>query len=339
MIRYFRPAKLDAALELLSKEPKPVLVAGGTEFVPLARSRLIVPETVVDISRLDGMRIESDDAGSLRIGALSTLNELAHSRLVASRIPALGAAAARIASEQIRNLATLGGNLTQRPRCSYFRDGGPKCEVLRVGSGCSARDGVQRHHAALQPRSGCIATLPSDLGAVLLAADAQFVVASSGGERIVDAAGFYAAEGTHTQLKQDEVIVAVLVPHAATNRVMKFSSVADRAGFAFALVSLAAAVCPSGGNIEEARFAVTGLAPVPVRLGAVEAAVVGRELGREAFETALDALPSGSVDVPIATLKVKLVRGLGSRLIDRQSQNKTVAARATADRKVFAHLS
>ncbi|HWU88908.1 MAG TPA: FAD binding domain-containing protein, partial [Kofleriaceae bacterium] len=239
-------------------------IAGGTNLVDYMRLEVVRPAVVVDISRLPLASIV-DAAGGLEIGALVRNTELAYHPLVAARYPVLSEALLSGASPQLRNLATVGGNLLQRTRCPYFRDAQvPGCNKRAPGSGCAALGGYNRSHAVLGGSPACIATNPSDMNVALVALDATIRVRGRTGVRTIPIRDFYRLPGEHpeieTALRPGELVTHVALPalpFAARSRYLK---VRDRASFAFALASAAVALDLEGGAIRNARVALGGIA-------------------------------------------------------------------------------
>lgn len=269
-------------------------IAGGTNLVDLMKLQVETPEKLVDISRLALDGVEQIDGGGVRIGALVPNSDLAAHPLIRTHYPVLSRALLAGASAQLRNKASVGGNLLQRTRCYYFYETAAACNKREPGSGCDAIGGFNRIHAVLGASASCIATHPSDMAVALRALDASVVTAlAEGGERRIALGDLYRLPGDtpeiETNLQPGELITAIELPAPPPGRQL-YRKVRDRASYAFALVSVAAAIAVENGVITSARLAFGGLAPMPWRSAEAEAALVGRPAGTEAFEAAAGAL-------------------------------------------------
>lgn len=269
-------------------------IAGGTNLVDLMKLQVETPEKLVDISRLALDGVEQIDGGGVRIGALVPNSDLAAHPLIRTHYPVLSRALLAGASAQLRNKASVGGNLLQRTRCYYFYETAAACNKREPGSGCDAIGGFNRIHAVLGASASCIATHPSDMAVALRALDAIVVTAlAEGGERRIALGDLYRLPGDtpeiETNLQPGELITAIELPAPPPGRQL-YRKVRDRASYAFALVSVAAAIAVENGVITSARLAFGGLAPMPWRSAEAEAALVGRPAGTEAFEAAAGAL-------------------------------------------------
>lgn len=295
------------------------LVAGGTGLLDLMKLGIERPTRLVDINGLPLDRIEVREDG-VRIGALVRNSDLAHHPDVARRYPVLVEALLSGASPQLRNMATVGGNLLQRTRCAYFRDGSSPCNKRQHGAGCAALAGSHRGHAILGTSDSCIATHPSDMCVALLALDGVVhILSDSGSERAVPMRDFHLVPGSsperETVLGPHELVVAVTVPASPRAARSCYLKVRDRAEFEFALASVAVAVELAGGAIVSARLALGGVATRPWRAEAAEAALVGRlptgELFRAAAAAALrDAQPRRDNSFKVELAKRCIVRAL-----------------------------
>lgn len=269
-------------------------IAGGTNLIDLMKLQVETPDRLVDISRLGLDSVEEGPDGGLVIGALVPNSDLAAHPLVHARYPMLSRALLAGASAQLRNKASAAGNLLQRTRCYYFYETAAACNKREPGSGCAAIGGFNRIHAVLGGSDSCIATHPSDMAVALRALDAEVVTARQSGDgRRIPLADLYRLPGDtpaiETVLEPGELITAIVLPAPPPGRQL-YRKVRDRASYAFALVSAAAAVAVEDGRITSARLAFGGLAPMPWRSAAAEAALVGQLAGTEAFEAAADAL-------------------------------------------------
>ncbi|MFT6530548.1 MAG: xanthine dehydrogenase YagS FAD-binding subunit [Limimaricola cinnabarinus] len=268
-------------------------IAGGTNLLDLMKLEVMAPGKLVDITRLDLGGIEETADGGLRIGALVTNSDLAADARVRRGWPVLSRALLAGASGQLRNKATTGGNLLQRTRCYYFYDRGEPCNKREPGSGCAAKDGMNRILAILGTSEHCIATHPSDMAVAMRALDARVEIEGAEGRREVALGEFYRLPGDtpqiETVLKPDDLITAVLLPAPAGGRQI-YRKVRDRSSYAFALVSVAAVIEVEDGVISKAQLAFGGLGPMPWRDADVEAALVGEAPSAALFDRAADIL-------------------------------------------------
>jgi xanthine dehydrogenase YagS FAD-binding subunit len=268
-------------------------IAGGTNLLDLMKLEVMAPGKLVDITRLDLGGIEKTADGGLRIGALVTNSDLAADARVRRGWPVLSRALLAGASGQLRNKATTGGNLLQRTRCYYFYDRGEPCNKREPGSGCAAKDGMNRILAILGTSEHCIATHPSDMAVAMRALDARVEIEGAEGRREVALGEFYRLPGDtpqiETVLKPDDLITAVLLPAPAGGRQI-YRKVRDRSSYAFALVSVAAVIEVEDGVISKAQLAFGGLGPMPWRDADVEAALVGAAPSAALFDRAADIL-------------------------------------------------
>ncbi|MFJ2959965.1 FAD binding domain-containing protein [Streptomyces sp. NPDC087270] len=294
---YLRVADTAAALAALTRYgPSARLIAGGTDLVNLIKEGIERPDVLVDIGRLPLDTVRADGDG-LWIGALTTMSAAAGHPELRSGYPAVAEALELSASPQIRNAATIGGNLLQRTRCPYFRaETKLPCNKRQPGSGCAASAGHDRTLAVIGGSDACRACHPSDLAVALVALDAELTTESPRGSRTLPLARLYLLPGDaperETVLEPDEIIVAVRVPSSPAAARSGYLKVRERASYEFALVSAAVAVETDGALIRDVRIALGGVAPRPWRLYEVERRLVGRELTepvvREALASALD---------------------------------------------------
>ncbi len=318
---YVRPNTVAEAVAAAS-QPGAAYLAGGTNLVDLMKGNVARPERLVDLKRLAELdQIEHRPDGSVRIGALVRNADLAHDPVFARRFPAVAEALLAGASAQLRNAATVGGNLLQRTRCGYFYDVASACNKRVPGTGCDARGGENRMHAVLGWSEHCIATNPSDFCVPLVALDAVVEVEGLDGRREVPLEAFHLLPGTAPErdsvLAPGELIVAVRLPAAAAAFAghARYLKVRDRTSYAFAVVSAAALLRCDGDTIIEARLALGGVALKPWRARAAEQTLAGRHLDaaafRDAAEAALaDAKPSGDNAFKIELARRILVRAL-----------------------------
>ncbi|MBS0480304.1 MAG: xanthine dehydrogenase family protein subunit M [Proteobacteria bacterium] len=286
-------------------------IAGGTNLIDLMKLQVETPERLVDIGRIGLDTVEGHDDG-VRIGALVPNSDLAAHPLIRSRYPMLARALLAGASAQLRNKASAGGNLLQRTRCYYFYETAARCNKRDPGSGCDAIHGFNRIHAVLGGSASCIATHPSDMAVALSALDAVVVTARASGDgRRIALGDFHRLPGDtpqiETVLEPGELITAIDLPAPPPGRQV-YRKVRDRASFAFALVSVAAAVAVEDGVVTSARLAFGGLAPMPWRDPAVEAALAGQPAGTAAFEAAADALLTAARGYGHNDFKITLAR-------------------------------
>jgi xanthine dehydrogenase YagS FAD-binding subunit len=269
------------------------------------------PRRVVDISRLPLTTIELHD-GRIRIGALARNSDVAHDPAVKTNFPALSEALLSGASGQIRNAATIGGNLLQRTRCSYFRDTRWRCNKREPGSGCDALDGFNRGHAVLGTSDACIATYPGDMAVALAALSANVVIEGDAGERIVSLDEFYLLPGDRpqheTSLVPGELITAIELQATPLHARSHYLKVRDRASYEFALVSVACAVDLHEGRIEHARIALGGVGTVPWRAYDAEDALHGASPGDDAFRRAAGVALAGAQPRAHNGFKVELAK-------------------------------
>ncbi len=307
---YTRPETID---EAVGQGANARYLAGGTDLLTLMKRDLDAPERLVDIKRLPELNDRVTDTGDgVEIGALATLSELERHPLIAASYPALAEAAAIAATPQLRNMATIGGNLLQRPRCWYFRSEEVTC-WLNGGDTCYAREGENQHHALFQP-SPCVATHPSDPATALLALDAEVTVRAPGGERTVPIGEFFAApeEGRkrETTLDAGEIVTAIRLPAVAPGERSTYRKAMDRKAWAFALVGGAARLVMDGDRVSEARLVLGGVAPVPWRVEAAETALVGSALDAAAIERAAEAALDGAIPLAKNAYKIPLAKAL-----------------------------
>jgi len=312
--RYERARDASSAVALLAQEPNGVFLAGGTNLVDHLRLGVHQPELLVDISHLPYDRIEPLPDGGIRIGALVRNSDLAADRTIRMRYPLLAQAVLAGASGQLRNLATTGGNLLQRTRCVYFQDVTRPCNKRVPGSGCPAREGYHRELAILGASEACIATHPSDMAVALVALDASVRVLGPQGARAIPLTDFYRLPGEEPQrdtvLQHGELITAVDLPPLPVATRSHYRKVRDRASYAFALVSLAAALNVEGGVVREVRLALGGVAARPWRARKAEALLRGAPATEELFGRAAEAELADAQPLPGNAFKVPLARSV-----------------------------
>ena len=318
---YVKPASIAEAIAAAS-QPNAAYLASGTNLLDLMKGNVIRPERLVDISRLPELnRIERLANGDVRIGALVRNADLAHDADFARDFPAIAEALLSGASAQLRNAATVGGNLLQRTRCAYFYDTASACNKRMPGSGCDARAGENSQQAVLGWSEACIATHPSDFCVPLAAFDAVVEIEGKDGRREVSLEALHLLPGTtpdtETVLASGEIIVAIRLPATARAfaRHARYIKVRERTSYAFAVVSATAGLAIENGTIKEARLALGGVAAKPWRPRAAEALLVGQAADagnyQRAAEAALvDAKPSGDNEYKIPLAKNLIVRAL-----------------------------
>jgi xanthine dehydrogenase YagS FAD-binding subunit len=304
---YVKPLDVEAAV-LAGTAPGAKFLGGGTNLVDLMREDIERPDTVVDVTGLPLDTVEELPEGRLRIGALVRNSDLAADRRVRTRYPVLSQALLSGASGQLRNMATVGGNLLQRTRCPYFYDAASACNKREPGSGCDALDGFNRGCAILGVSDSCIAAHPSDMCVALVALDAVVEVTGTGGVRRIPLSDLHRLPGEtpqiETQLAPGELITAVELPPVTDNS--RYRKVRDRASYAFALVSVAAALHVDDGTVTEVRLALGGVAPKPWRAREAERQLVGGPADEGAFRTAAEAEMASATARPGNAFKVAL---------------------------------
>lgn len=308
---YSKPAAIDEAVRLAG--PDSLFIAGGTNLVDLMKENLVRPKRLIDINALPLRDVTATADGGLRIGALVGNAELAWHPEIERRYPLLAQALLSGASPQVRNMASAGGNLLQRTRCHYFYDAQVPCNKREPGSGCPAREGLNRNHALFGASEHCVAVHPSDFCVALAALDAQVVIIGPQGERRVPMSDFHRLPGDTPQrdtvLEAGELILAIELPAAGFAGHHAYLKLRDRASFAFALVSVAAALeLDEGGQIRQARIALGGVAHKPWRRADVEASLVGQPATPEHFAAAAELLLKDAQPLAHNAFKVELAR-------------------------------
>src|ERR1700726_994723 len=264
------------AIAAHAHDPALAFIAGGTDLLGLMKDRAALPERLLDINGLPDMaRIETLPDGGLRIGALARMSDVAADVEVRGRFPVIAESLLFAASGQLRNMASIGGNIMQRTRCPYFRDETDgRCNKRNLGSGCAALRGLNRNHSIFGWSESCVATNPSDFAVALAAIDALVIVRGKAGERQIPFADFHRLPGGAPErdnvLDRGDLIVAIEVPASVESRASHYLKVRDRASYEFALVSAAAAVATDGRRIRSARLAMGGVAHKPGRPPAAE---------------------------------------------------------------------
>lgn len=307
--QYVRATKPQGAIDAVAKDPQAKFIAGGTNLVDLMKRGIMTPQKLVDINRLPLAKIERQDKG-LRLGALALNSTVANDALVRQHQPLLALALNAGASPQLRNMATVGGNILQRTRCSYFYDLAMPCNKREPGSGCGALEGINRMHAIFGASDKCIAVHPSDMSVALVALDATVLVSGPRGDRRIAFADFHRLPGDtpekDTNLEAGELITAVDIPDGPFTKHVHYQKVRERASYAFALVSTAAALDLDGNTIKAARLAMGGVAHKPWRLTAAEQSLVGQPATEASFRRAAEVAMQGAKAFKHNAYKLKL---------------------------------
>jgi xanthine dehydrogenase YagS FAD-binding subunit len=311
---YQRADQVETALEAVSQKQGARFLAGGTNLVDLMKNGVEQPTHLIDINRVASLvAIRPLPNGGLRLGALARNSDTADHPLVRQRYPLLSQALLAGASPQLRNAATNGGNLLQRTRCYYFMDPGfSQCNKRTPGSGCAAREGLNRIHAILGASEQCIATNPSDLSVALAALEAKIRVRSASGERSIPIADFHRLAGTtpelDTNLQPGELILSIDLAKSNYAAHSHYLKVRDRASYAFALVSVAALLDLDGKKIKSARIALGGVAHKPWRSEEAEKVLAGHEMSVDLFQAAAEKAVIGARPYVHNAFKVELAK-------------------------------
>jgi xanthine dehydrogenase YagS FAD-binding subunit len=309
---YSRSSDVADAVRQMAASPAAKFVAGGTNLVDLMKMDVERPAKLIDITRLPLDTVEETAGGGLRIGALVRNSDLAYHPLVEQRFPMLSSAVLAGASQQLRNMASTGGNLLQRTRCAYFYDIATPCNKREPGSGCSAIDGLNRMNAILGTSDACIAVHPSDMCVALVVLEAKVHVTGPRGERVIAIADFHRLPADtpqrDTNLEADELVTSVELPPRGFATNYTYLKIRDRLSYAFALVSVAVGLELEGGAIKEARFALGGVAHKPWRDPRAEAALRGRAASEATFAQAADLVLSEAKGFGHNTFKIELAR-------------------------------
>ena len=309
---YARPDDVPAAIRMAGLTAHTKYLGGGTNLVDLMRESIEAPDALVDVTALSRDIVRADDGG-LTIGAGVSNSAVALDKTVRADFPLLARAILAGASGQIRNMATMGGNILQRTRCLYFYDDAARCNKREPGAGCDAIDGFNRIHAILGASPACVATHPSDMCVALAALDAEVRLEGPDGARSLKLTDLHRLPGgrpdLETELKSRELITAVHVPALRFGRRSTYRKVRDRASYAFALVSVAAALdVDQDGNVGDVRLALGGVAPKPWRAFKAEAALRGRPATADSFRAAADAELAEAAPLRDNGFKIELAR-------------------------------
>jgi xanthine dehydrogenase YagS FAD-binding subunit len=309
---YRRAATIEEAVGM-AQQASAAFIGGGTNLLDLMKGGVMKPAVLIDVSRLPLADIVELPDGGVRIGAMARNTDTANHPLVRQRYPLLTQALLAGASPQLRNQATIGGNLLQRTRCYYFYDTGfDRCNKRMPGSGCAALDGFNRNHAILGASNACIATHPSDMCVALAALRATVRVQGPGGTRAIAMQDFHRLPGDaperDTTLNQGELITAVDLPRSAFAGHAHYLKVRDRASYAFALVSVAAALDIKEGAVQDAALALGGVAHKPWRVPQAETLLIGRPLDLQSMQAAADAVLQGAQPHAYNRFKIALAQ-------------------------------
>lgn len=320
---YTRADNINDAVGQIAADKGAKFIAGGTNLLDLMKIQVMRPNHLIDITRLALDSIMETEEGGLRLGALVTNANTAYHEQVEKRYPLLSHAILAGATAQLRNMATDGGNLLQRTRCYYFYDTDTPCNKREPGSGCSAIDGYNRDLAILGTSEHCIATHPSDMAVALAALEAKVNVTGPNGERTIPLSEFHRLPGDtphiDTNLGADEIITSIDLPAKGYANNYTYMKLRDRASYAFALVSVAAALDMEGDTIKEARIALGGVAHKPWRKPEAEAMLAGQPATKENFQKVANAYIEGAKgygenDFKIELAKRAIVRALQQAL-------------------------
>ncbi len=311
---YMRPAGRGEAIAAVAANRDAVFLGGGTNLVDLMKLGVMNPSLLVDVSRLASDEVEQRAGGGVRIGATVRNSDLAANPAIRRDYPMLSQALLAGASGQLRNVATVGGNLLQRTRCGYFTDTTKPCNKRAPGSGCPAHTGHHRELAILGTSPACLAVHPSDMAVALAALDAVVQVEGPHGARAIPLSGFYRLPedkpDRDTVLEHGELITAVDLPPTPVAVRSRYRKVRDRASYAFALVSVAAAIEVADGAITDVRIAFGGVAPVPWRARRAESVLHGASPGEDTFRDAAMAEFAAAQPLPANAFKVRLAEHL-----------------------------
>ena len=322
--RYVRASNPGTAASAVAANPQAKFLAGGTNLLDLMKEDVERPNELVDLTRLKLAEIKAA-GGGVSIGALATNTETANHPLIRQSYPLLTQAIVAGASAQLRNMATNGGNLLQRTRCQYFYDTAMPCNKREPGTGCGAREGLNRMHAIFGWSEKCVATYPGDMANALYALDAVVRIRGAGGrERTIPIHEFHRLPGDtpekDTNLQHGELIVAIELPRSNFARNSYYLKVRDRASYAFALVAVAAALELDGGTIRQARVVLGGVAHKPWRSREAEAALAGKPASEASFRQAAEAALKDAKPLAHNTYKVELGKRAVVRALMRASQ-------------------
>ncbi len=306
---YTRPSNQKAALDAIAKDASAQFIAGGTNLVDLMKKGVAAPQKLIDINNLPLKDIKEVN-NSLHIGALALNSDVAANDLVKTKFPLLSFALHAGASAQLRNMATVGGNMMQRTRCTYFYDITMPCNKRNPGTGCGAMEGYNRMHAIFGASDKCIAVHPSDMCVALTALNATVIVNSQKGERKIPFGEFHRLPGDEPEkdntLQKGELITGIIIPQNNLQDHSYYLKIRDRASYAFALVSVAAALEIDGGKIKDVRLAMGGVAHKPWRLTESENYLKGKDATENNFQQAAEIAMKGAKGFGNNDFKIKL---------------------------------
>ena len=320
----FQPGSVADALDVLNRHGRDAWVmAGGMDTFDWLKDRIKQPKVVVDLGMINDLRGIKDAGGGLEIGAMTTLTTIANDAMVKERFPLLAQAALIVASPQIRNQGTLGGNVAQDARCWYYRAG---WQCYRAGGNICYADtptAINREHAIFNA-DRCVAVNPSDTAPALIALDAQFVIKNGDDERVVNAEEFFIGPGIDitklTSLRPGDLLTAIRIPNTFAGKAHYFEKVRDRQVWDFALINIAASMNMSGSTIGDARMVVNGVAATPYRLHGVEAFIKGKARDKATADAAADMAVDGAVTLRHNGYKVPLMKALVKRAIRGEAE-------------------
>lgn len=322
--QYTRASDVADAIRQIATDPSAKFIAGGTNLIDLIKYDVAAPTRLIDISRLPLRNVEETATGGVLIGAMVPNSDLAYHPLIEARYPLISRSIMAGASQQLRNMASTGGNLLQRTRCFYFYDAATPCNKREPGSCCSAISGVNRINAILGTSDACIATHPSDMCVALAALEAIVHATGPAGSRTIAFSDFHRLPGDtpqrDTNLEPDEIITAIELPAKGFAANYSYLKIRDRLSYAFALVSVAAALELDGDTIKEARLALGGVAHKPWRSSAAEAILHGQRAGEAAFAQAADILLRGAKGFGHNDFKIGLARRAIMRALDQAAR-------------------
>jgi xanthine dehydrogenase YagS FAD-binding subunit len=319
---FTRADSIATALSTMQRSPNARFIAGGTNILDLMKDDVERPPLLVDINAL-GLRTIEQRPGGIYIGALARMSDIAAHPLVRSAFPVIAVALEESASPQLRNMASIGGNVMQRTRCPYFRDTATPCNKRQPGSGCGAIAGVNRMQAVLGTSDHCIATHASDVAVAFTALDAVLHIAHPGGTREVPIGEFYSEPGRTPQIEnalgRGELIVGIMVPMLNFGAQSTYLKARDRAQYEFALASAAVALDRHGGMVRGARIALGGVGTRPCRSPPAEAALVGAPATRESYQRAAEVAVRGARGYGQNDFKIPLAKRVVVRALEMVS--------------------
>lgn len=307
--QYVRATSAKTAIGVLAKDPSATFIAGGTNLIDLMKNGVTAPQKLVDINPLPLTDIRKQSS-NLYIGALATNSDVADHKLILQNQPLLSMALNAGASAQLRNVATIGGNMMQRTRCFYFNNPDLPCNKRQPGSGCGALEGYNRMHAIFGASPKCVAVNPSDMSVALAALDATVLVSGPKGDRRILFTDFHRLPGDHPEkdnnLAKGELITGIEIPDNAFGKSVHYLKVRDRTSYAFALVSVAAALNIKNSTIKEARLAMGGVAHKPWRLTEAEKFLIGKPATEATFKQAAEIAMQGAKGLKYNSFKLKM---------------------------------